>query len=142
MVKFEELTGRFILSAIFLISMFSLIVVTQSSNNAPEKLIDNNVFNESMGSLITDIQEGTENANEKYNTFNSEEPKPGFGSIVLFGIVSVGKAFSQIIVGFFSSLIRLPLIILGIPENIYSLLSTWLIIITIVSAWLLYKLGG
>ncbi len=142
MARFEELTGKFIISALFLISVFFFIISTQSSNNAPDPLINNNIFNESMGSLMDQIEEGTSSANEKFNTFNAEEPKPGFASIVLLGIVSVGKAFSQIIMGFFTSIIKLPVIVLGIPESAYNLILTWLVIIVIVGAWLLYKLGG
>ncbi len=142
MANFEELTGKFIISAMLLISIFSFMIITQSSNEAPDPLINNDIFNQSMGSLAQQIDEGTASASEKYDTFNAEEPKAGFASIVLLGIVSVGKAFSQIIVGFFGAIIKLPLLILGIPENIYSLILTWLIIAVIVGAWLLYKLGG
>ena len=142
MVGFSDLTGKFLLSAMLIMSIFSFIIITQSDNNAPDPLANNSIFNESASLLLNEINESTASANQQYNTFNSEEPKPGFGSIVLVGIVSVGKTFSQIITGFFTAILRLPLIILGIPESIYSLILTWLIIVAIVSAWLLYKLGG
>ncbi len=142
MVKFEKLTGKFILSAMMIVSILSFIVITQSANNASDPIINQDIFSDSFSGLISEIENGTESANEKFGVFNSEQPKPGFGSIVLFGIVSVGKAFSQIITGFLTAIVKLPLAVLGIPPNIYNLVITWLIIALIVGAWLLYKLGG
>jgi hypothetical protein len=142
MSQFRELVANFSISAILIMSLFSFFIIFEEENNAPEPLKDNEIFNESFSSLITSIETSTEEAEEKYDVFNSEEPQAGFGSIVLFGIVSVGKTFSGIIFGFFVSIIKLPLIMLGIPASIYNLVLTLLIITTIVSVWLLYKLGG
>lgn len=142
MANFEDLTGKFILSAILLISVFFFIATIQSVNNSTDPLINNNIFNESFGSILATTDSATSSAEEKYDVFNSEEPKSSALSIVLFAIVSVGKAFSQIIMGFFTALIKLPLIVLGIPETVYGLILTWLVLAIIVGAWLLYKLGG
>jgi hypothetical protein len=142
MANFEGLTAKLIVSALLLISIFSFIVINQRDNNAANPMEENAIFNQSMGLLLNKIDNGTSSANEKYGVFNSEEPQTGFGSIVLFGIVSVGKSFSQIITGFFTAAVKLPLSVLGIPANVYNLITTWLIIAIIVGAWLLYKLGG
>lgn len=142
MANFEGLTAKFIVSALLLVSIFSFIVITQRDNSAPDPIENNKIFNQSMGLLVGKIDNGTASATEKYGVFNSEEPQTGFGSIVLFGIVSVGKAFSQIMTGLFTAAVKLPLAVLGIPANIYNLITTWLIIVIIIGAWLLYKLGG
>ena len=142
MVDFKGLVGKFLMATIILISLMSVIVVLQDDNNAQQKLSDNNIFNESFGGITQIINESTNEANEKYGTFNNENPKPGFGSIVLFGIVSVGKTFSNIAFGYFVALIKLPLIVLGLPITIYNLVLVWLTIIVIIAAWLLYKLGS
>lgn len=143
MVAFSETVGKFIASALLVISIFSFIVITQNDNDTEIKMIENStIFNQSFNLLNTKIENSTQSAQEKYDSFNSEDPQPGFGSIVLFGIVSVGKSFSEIIFGFFSAIIKLPLAVLGIPEGIYNLIITWLIIIVIVGVWLLYKYGG
>lgn len=142
MANFGDLIGKFVLVALFMISVFSFIVLTQEDNHATIKMTDNAIFNQSLGLLQVKIENSTASAQEKYNSFNSEDPPTGFSSIVLFGIVSVGKAFSEIIFGFFSAIIKLPLAVLGIPSSIYSLIITWLIIIVIIGVWLLYKIGG
>ena len=142
MAGFKDIVGKFIIASLLILSLFSFIIITQSDNEAVSELRDEEVFNDSVSSLIDSIDSSTEAAEEKYDVFNSEEPKAGFGSIVLFGIVSVGKTFSNIVFGTFGAIIELPLKVLGVPPNVYNLILTLLIIIIIVAVWLLYKLGG
>lgn len=142
MAGFRELFGKFIMVALLILPLMTLVVVLQNDNDSAQDIRDNNVFNETFGELINVIDNATVEAGEKYDVFNQELPKPGFGSVVLFGIVSVGKTFSNVIFGLFLSVIKLPLIILGIPASIYNLLITWLTVFVIVVVWLLYKLGG
>ena len=142
MAEFKDLTSKFLVSGILLISLFSFLIIFQSQNNAPNPLIEYNLFNESFKSLNLTIVDSTAVAEQKYGVFNSEEPRPGIGSIVLFGIVSVGKSFSGIIFGFFRAIIKLPFVMLGIDQTYYNLILMYLIITIIVAVWLLYKLGG
>ncbi len=142
MGDFKNIVGKFLVAALVIFSLFSYIIVTQSENEAVDPLRNEQRFNESLESLIVSIDESTAAAEEKYGVFASEEPKSGFGSIVLFGIVSVGKTFSSIVFGVFGAIIKLPLTVLGIPSTVYSLILTWLIILVIVAVWLLYKMGG
>lgn len=142
MGEFKNIVGKFIVASILIFSLFTFILITQEENNAGDPLINQDPFNESFNSLVENIDTSTEEAQEKYSVFNSEEPKAGFGSIVLFGIVSVGKTFSNMVFGFFGAIIKLPLVVLGVSESIYNLVLTWLILTVIVAVWLLYKLGG
>ncbi len=142
MVGFKELVGKFIMVALIVLPLMSFIAITQSDNSAPQSMTDNNIFNESFGGLIDTIGDATQEADEKYDVFNQETPQPGFGSIVLFGIVSVGKTFSNVIFAFFISIIKLPLVVLGVPSTIYNLILTWLTVVVIIAAWLVYKFGG
>lgn len=142
MGKFDGLVGKFIVAAIMFLGLFNLIIMVQDNNNAVQPAAEDQLFNDSFSSLIEEIEESGDDAQEKYDVFNSEEPTPGFGSIVLFGVVSVGKSFSNIVFSFFGAMIRFPLAFLGIAPSIYNLILTWLIIVMIVAAWLLYKFGG
>lgn len=142
MARFKDIVGKFIIVSLLVLSLYSFIIIIQSDNEAVDQLRDQEVFNDSVSSLIISIDTSTEDAEEKYDVFNTEEPKLGFGSIVLFAIVSVGKTFSNIVFGIFGATIELPLKVLGIPSTVYNLILTLLIIIIIVALWLLYKLGG
>ncbi|KKK76325.1 hypothetical protein LCGC14_2864800 [marine sediment metagenome] len=142
MGEFNKILGRFFIIALICLALFNLIISAQEENNAENKLIDEEVFNSSFNKLLITVDNSTEKSQEKYDVFISEEPKTGFGSLVLFGIVSVGRTFSNVVFGTLSAIIRLPLIILGIPEQTLNLVIAWLIIVVIVAVWLLYKLGG
>jgi len=142
MSEFKSMVGNFVIAALMIISLFSFSIVIQEENNAIDPIKNNEVFNASFTGLINTLDSNSKAAEEKYDIFNSEDPKPGFGSIVLFGIVSVGKTFSGLIFGTFGAIVKLPLIILGIPATVYSQIIVLLIIFVIVSVWLLYKLGG
>lgn len=141
MVKFESLVAKFIISIILVLGMFQFIILTQQDNNAIDPLENNPTFNDSFSELTQSIGNSTTTSQAQYDVFNTEEPKGGL-SIVLLGIVSVGKSFSNIIFSFFISIIKLPLIVLGVDPDVYNLILTLLIIVTVVSAWVLYKLGG
>ncbi len=142
MSEFKSLVGNFMIAGVLIMSLFSFSIVLQEENGAVDPLSDNEIFSDSFSALIDSITNSTREAEEKYDVFNSEDPKAGFGSIVLFGIVSVGKTFSGIVFGTFSAIIKLPLIMLGIPSSIYNQILVLLIISVIVAVWLLYKLGG
>ncbi len=142
MSRFQELVVNFSIVAILVMSLFSFFIIVQEQNDAVDPLKNNAVFNNSFQQLIGTIENNTRDAEEKYGVFNDEDPKAGFGSIVLFGIVSVGKTFSSIIFGTFIAVVKLPLVILGIAPSVYNLILVILIISVIVSVWLLYKLGG
>jgi hypothetical protein len=142
MSNFDGLIGKFVMLGIVLLSLFSFIVYTQSDNSSTDPLSNNPAFSKVLSNLTSQAQASGTSANNGSNSFFSENPQSGFGSIILMSIVSIGKTFSSLVYGFFSIAIELPVVILGIPVSIYSLLITWLIIIVIVALWLLYKLGG
>ncbi len=142
MVTFSGLVGKLLMASLILLPLMTFIVTIQDNNNSSQQVSDNNIFNESFGELTGVIENATVEAGEKYDVFNQETPKSGVVSIVLFGIVSVGKTFSNIIFGFLLAIIKLPLVVFGVPSTIYNLVITWLTIVVIVSVWLLYKFGS
>ena len=52
MGDFNKVVGKFFLIAIFMVAMFTFIVQTQDDNNAPSKIVDEEVFNSSLNKLI------------------------------------------------------------------------------------------
>jgi len=141
MGDFNKLVGKFLIAALLISSLFIFIVTVQSDNESIDPLRNQESFNRSLESLLENIDESTASAEEKYGVFNSEEPQRGLGGINLYSVVSVGKTFSSIVFGFFGTIIKLPLIVLGIPSTVYSLLITWLIIFVIAALWVFYKYG-
>ncbi len=142
MVKFLDLFTKFVIMGLVVISMFTFTAFFQSENNIDNKFIDNSLMNETFNSLRTKITGFRDISQDQKNLFESENPTRGFGTILLFSIVSAGKVFNGMLVGIFNILIKLPVVVLGLDPVVVSALSTILILTIIIGLWIVYKLGG
>ncbi len=143
MVKFQSIFSNFLFLALFVFAALSFIVITQSDNEAIQPIAQDSLFNESFSNLESSLEDLESTSNTQFSQFTSENPeKVGFFGIVLFGIVAAGRTFSSITITVFGILVKLPLIVLGIPATTITVLFSWLIIIIIIASWRLYKFGG
>lgn len=139
MAKFDEMIGKVLLITLVVVGMFSFIILYQVENDATDPLSGDPLFNKSYQDLVSNINDSTRQGQQKYDSFNSEEPQEGLGSIILFSIVAVGKSFSSILFGSLLTAIKLPLIVFGIPQEVFNIVITWLIIGVVVALWALYN---
>lgn len=142
MVKFLDLFTKFVIIGLVVLSMFTFTAFFQSENNIDNKFIDNSLMNETFNSLRTNLTGFRDISQDQKNLFESENPTRGFGTILLFSIVSAGKVFNGMLVGIFNILIKLPVVVLGLDPVVVSALSTILILTIIIGLWIVYKLGG
>lgn len=142
MANFQDMFGNFLWLGLFILAGFTFMILVQNANNATQPIIEDPLFNESFEDLTSSLSGLEDTSGVQYSQFIGEEPKTGFGSIVLFGIVSAGKTFGNVVIGMFTILIKLPLVVIGIPQTLFSVIITWIIISLIIAAWILYKLGG
>ncbi len=142
MAKFYELFVNFMLVGLVVLSLFAFSVFFQQENNVEDPFIQNTLMNNTYNNLYDSLNNLREESQAQKTLFESENPTGGFGTILLFSIVSSGKVFNGMVVGVFNTLIKLPVVILGIDPVIVSVLSTILIITIIVGLWIIYKLGG
>lgn len=142
MAKVEEIFGNFIFLGLFIFAGIAFVVITQSNNEATQPIANDPVLNNSYSDLEESLSSLESVSQTQYSQFTEEAPQPGFTSIVLFGIVSAGKTFSNVILSTFSILIKLPIHVLGLPDELFSVVASWLVIVLIVAAWILYKVGG
>lgn len=142
MAKFSDLFMNFMLLGLVVFSLFAFSISSQSENNVDEPFIENSLMNSTYQSLNTSLNSLRDESQAQKTLFESENPTGGFGTILLFSIVSSGKVFNGMIIGLFNTLIKLPTVILGIDPIITSVLSTMLILTVIIGLWIVYKLGG
>lgn len=142
MVKFENLFVNYALAGLLVLSIFFFSITLQIDNNADEILTENTLINDSFGQLQTDLGGMRDSAQTQKELFEEEKPTTGFGSLILFSIVSSGKVFTGMTIGTFNVLIKLPMVLFGVDPIISSVLSTILIMVIILGLWYLYKLGG
>ena len=142
MVKFTTLFFNFMLIGLAIFSIFSFISNFQDNNGVTEKLMDNALMNESFGELQTDLRTLRDQSQAQKTLFESENPTSGFGTILLFSIVSSGKVFNGFIVSIFNSVIKLPQVVFSLDPVITSIISSILLLSIIIGLWIVYKLGG
>lgn len=142
MVKFSALFISFMLIGVIIYGLFSFIDLSQEQNNIENKFVDDPLINKTYKNLETDLSSLSEQSQAQKTLFESENPTSGFGTILIFSIVSAGKIFNGMMIGLFNTLINLPTIVLGIDPIIISVINTILIITIIIGLWVLYKLGG
>jgi hypothetical protein len=130
------------LIGLVVLSMFAFSVFFQEENNVEDPFIENTLMNNTYHSLYTNLNSLRDESQAQKTLFESENPTGGFGTILLFSIVSSGKVFNGMVVGIFNTIIKLPVVILGIDPVVVSVLSTLLIITIIIGLWIIYKLGG
>lgn len=142
MPTFSELIGKIILAAIVVFGLFAMIYDVQTNNHASQPLSNNPIFNETLTDLQENINSGSDDINTQYESFITENPIANIVSIVLKSIVSFGKTGALYLNIIFSLLIKLPIMILGIPPTLVNIISSWILIVAVVVLWVLYKLGG
>lgn len=142
MVKFYDLFSNFMLIGLVILSIFAFAVFFQQENNVESQFIEDTLMNNTYNSLYENLNSLRDESQTQKTLFESENPTSGFGTILLFSIVSSGKVFNGMIVSIFNTLIKLPVVILGLDPTTVSVLSTWLILTIILGLWAIYKLGG
>lgn len=142
MSNFHELFINFMIVGLVILSMFSFSVIFQHDNNVEDPFIEDTLMNNTYHNLYDNLDSLSESSQAQKTLFESENPTSGFGTILLFSIVSSGKVFNGMIIGVFNILIKLPVVVLGIDPVIVSVISTMLILTIIIYLWVVYKLGG
>ncbi len=142
MAKFYDLFMNWMFVGLVVVALLSFGVLYQEDNNANGKFIEDSLMNQTYTSLRTDLGELRDQSQAQKTLFESENPTSGFGTILLFSIVSTGKVFNSMIIGVFNTIIKLPTVVLGLDPIILSVIGTMLILTIIIGLWIVYKLGG
>lgn len=142
MAQFHKLFISVVVLGLLIVSLLSFVILTQEDNNIDNKFIDNSLINNTYATLKSDLTSFRDDSQAQKTLFESENPTIGFGTILLFSIVSAGKVFNGMMVGTFNTLIKLPVVVLGFDPVVLSVLSTLLIIAILLGLWAIYKLGG
>ncbi|KKN12723.1 hypothetical protein LCGC14_1013590 [marine sediment metagenome] len=142
MAQFNDIFKNFAILSLMMIGLLGFVVNVQQDNNAPDPIIDNLLFNNTLSKLVSNVTALESESSTQGDLFYGEKPVPGAGSILLFTIVSFGKTFSNVLFGLFVILLNLPIIVLGISPTVSSTLWSLLTVLTVTAIWGLYKWGG
>ncbi len=139
--SFQETFVIFALIGLFVYASISFIVVTQRANNVDLTILENEAINRTFTRLETNLSEFRTQTQGQKETFESEIPERGFGSLLIFSIVSIGQKFTGMIVGVYNIFIVLPSAVLGIPKIVMSVLSAILLVTLVLLVWSVYRTG-
>ena len=142
MGSFLDLFLKFMFIGVIVLSLFSFIVLFQSENRVSNQFADNALINSTFSNLTLKLQGLESETQTQKDLFETEDPKLGFGSLILKSIVSSGKTFNSMIVGVLNIIIILPVVFLGLDKTIVVIIMTVLGILIIFGLWSAYKLGG
>ncbi len=142
MAKFEEIFGNLAFLGLMVLALFSIIIIVQGDNSATQPLVENELFSSTYGSLNETIGSLEGTSSTQYDLFSKEKPTPGFGAIVMFTIVSIGKTFGNMIFAIFILITKVPLIVLGVDQTIVAMVFSFLTISVVIALWIVYKFGG
>lgn len=142
MANFQELFVNFMLIGLIVFGGLAFIIISQEQNNAPDPIIDNTLINGTYTSLRSDLEGFQEQSQAQKLLFESEQPTLGFGTLLFYSIISSGKVFNGMIGVVFNSVIKLPVVILGLDPVLVSVIATLLILSIIIGLWIIYKIGG
>ncbi len=140
--SFREVFTTFVLIGVFVFAGISFIVTTQRDNGVTNTILDNDVINRTYSNLETDLGGLSSNASTQKESFESEIPERGFGSLIIFAIVGVGNKFTGMIVGIYNILIVLPASLLGISPIVIGALTAILLLSLILLVWRVYRVGS
>lgn len=140
MVNFQDLFKNFMLVGLVVFGIFAFVIIIQADNNVSDKFVNNVLINETYTNLESDLSGFQEQSQAQKILFESEQPSLGFGTLLFYSIISSGKVFNSMIGAVFNSVIKLPVVVLGIDPVIVSVISTLLIISIIIGLWVLFKL--
>lgn len=142
MVKFLDLFKNFMFIGLIVLAIFSFTIFVQDDNEASGDITNNSLINSTFTNLTANLRSFRDQSQLQKDLFEKENPVVGFGSLLLFSVVSSGKVFNSMVVGVFNIIIKLPVVFLGIDPSVVAVLGTLLIITIIIGLWSLYKLGG
>ncbi len=140
--SFRDTFIMFSLISLFSFAALSFVIQLQIENDGPNSLLENDLINRTFIDLGGDISQNEQTVNTSKGAFDSENPAPGFGSLIIFAIVGVTKTFTGVITGTYNILILLPITTLGVPTQIANVLGAILMMSLVFMAWRVYRVGS
>lgn len=142
MANFQNLFTNMVFLGLIVFGFFAFTIILQEDNNADEKIVDNSLINSTYSNLRSDLEGFQESSQAQKLLFEREQPTLGFGTLLFYSVISAGKVFNGMIGLVFNSIIKLPVVILGLDPILVSVISTILILVVIIGLWVIYKVGG
>lgn len=138
-MDFKKIFINFAFLGIIVFGMMSFIIILQSDNNSNEKIVSNQIINNTYSSLYNNLSNSQNSANEQNSIFGSVTPTESYGEVQINSVVSPTKTFKTMIIGIYNVLIKLPSQFLGVSPIVQAVISAILIMLLIIGVWAIWK---
>lgn len=128
-----------ILAALFAFAFLSFALTIQNDNNAPEKLLENELINKTYVDLAGNLSSNQQNTQTSSDVFGNFTPNENLGVWEVTPIVSPTRVFKALTVGSYNILVQLPMKVLGVSPIVASVISGILILLLILAVWAVWK---
>lgn len=132
----------FTIVGLFIVATISFTGQFQLENNAEFTIYENEIINRTLGDFNTNLTNIASQTDEQKGVFDSEIPERGFGSLLIFSIVTVAQSFVTGIITTYNTLVVLPASVLGIPAIVMSVLTSILLVSVVLLVWRVIRLGS
>lgn len=136
-MDFKKILINMSLLSLLIFSIMVFIVTTQTDNSVTTKITDNEIINDTYSDLEDSI--GSSASQTADDNFGSTTPTQQFGELEVTSIISPTKIGKTIIIGFWNTLVKLPISILGVSPAVATLIYSILIISLIIGIWAIWK---
>ena len=131
--------SNMVLVSLLIFGIVSFALIMQNDNDAPEKLLDNELMNRTYSELygnLSAIQDESQTSNDVFGNFT---PNENLGVWEVTPIVSPTRGFKAITTGFYNILVQLPMKVLGVSPIVASVVSGIFILLLILAVWGVWK---
>lgn len=140
--SFREIWVMFIIVGVFTFGMISFIVISQQDNDVTNTILNNSIINKTYVNLEQNLTILENNTETQRQSFESEIPERGFGSLIIFSIVGITQKFTGLVIGVYNIFIVLPASILGVSTVVTSAISSILLVSLVLLGWRVYRIGS
>lgn len=141
MGSFKNVFISFVLVAVITLSLITFSVNVATNNDADATILENQQINSTFSGLEEDLRDLETTSQDQRENFEDDSITSGLGFLVFQTIISGGRVFTGIIIGFFNILGTPLASIIGVPTAILGAFTSILVVSLILLAWRLYKRG-
>lgn len=139
--NFRTLIVASLITGLFLFSMISLVIQMSTDNEIDAIILQNENINRTFSQLGGNLSNAQGVAQSQRLGFESEVPTVGTNSFLFESIIGAGKVFTGMWRNIYDITFGLLSTTLGVDPIIIGTLISILLIIIVLLAWSLYKIG-
>jgi hypothetical protein len=129
-----------VVSGLFVLSILSWVILTQTQNNTEYLITNNTVINSTYSNLYGNISAAQTQADTAFVPYaGNTTPTTSYGIADINLIVSPTRIFTALTLGTFNVIVVLPSKFLGVPPIVIGIAEAILLLIIILGGWALIR---